>query len=364
MLEVSDANDSSLADTVEFTITVDNLPLTIGQTGDEADVMIDSAIVIPFNELIDEATVADNVTATSVTVGNLKVTPAVEGNASRLIIQSSYGLFAQADTINIAISTGVLDKAGFPLSSPYAATFTTGAGVYPGDTDNNGVVDERDILPIGRFFEQTGPARADQGTEFKLTPVHLNDGSSSWAPVAAVYADGDGSGQVDADDICAVTDNWLQTAGVLGSMPAGVQDQLAEVVAGFKGEVVAELMEALIECPESPGRAALIEALGGSGEDNTALPTRYALGQNYPNPFNPTTTIEYALPEAGKVRLTIYNMMGQTVRVLVDRNMPAGYHQTVWDGSDANGNKAASGVYLYRLETERTVLTKRMLLLK
>jgi len=360
---VIQAADSALSVQAEFTITVDNQPLHVGQTGGDADVLIDSAIVIRFNELIDEATVAGNVSVTSAQGQVPVIVPVIQNEISVLRIQPSTGLFAQADTLDITISTGVLDRAGFPLSSPYAGTFTTGAGVFPGDTDNNGVVDERDILPIGRYFEISGPARAEQGTDFKLTPVHLTDASSTWSPYRAVYADADGSGEVNTDDVCAITDNWLFTTAPEST--AVVRDRLDEIVSSLKGEVLAQIQESLADCPDTPGRAALIEALGGSGgDDGGALPTRHELSQNYPNPFNPTTTIQYGLPVGGEVNLTIYNVVGQKVVVLVDRYEPAGYHTAVWDGRDSGGARAASGVYLYRLETGQVVLTRRMLLLK
>jgi len=323
--------DSNLSDQLEFTITVENLPLTVGQTGGEADVLIDASIVIPFNELVDETTVAANVTVTSVLGNSPSIVPMVQNETSVLVIQPTTGLFAQADTLAISIGTGVLDRAGFPLSSPYAAIFTTGAGVYPGDTDNNGVVDERDILPIGLYFETSGPARVEPGTLFELTPVHLNDGVSSWAPWRAVYADADGSGEVNADDVCAITDNWLLSTGATVSAPTELQDRLNVVISSLKGEIVGQIQESLVDCPDGPGKAALVEALGGSGSagDNDALPDFYELAQNYPNPFNPSTIIEYALPIGGHVNLTVYNVMGQKVMVLVDRYETAGYRQVV-----------------------------------
>ncbi len=89
-----------------------------------------------------------------------------------------------------------------------------------------------------------------------------------------------------------------------------------------------------------------------------------ALMQNYPNPFNPTTTIDYSLPEASKVRLDIYNVKGQLVRTLLNGDMPAGMHSVLWDGRDNNNAVVASGVYFYRLSSINNVQTKRMLLMK
>jgi len=89
-----------------------------------------------------------------------------------------------------------------------------------------------------------------------------------------------------------------------------------------------------------------------------------SLYQNYPNPFNPSTTISYSLPEAGQVKLEIFNLRGQLVQVLTDSREPAGEHHKVWNGTDQSGNAVASGVYFYRLITPSRSICRRMLLMK
>jgi hypothetical protein len=76
----------------------------------------------------------------------------------------------------------------------------------------------------------------------------------------------------------------------------------------------------------------------------------YELEQNYPNPFNPSTTIKFALPEAGEVKLVIYNSNGQLVRTLYSGEMSAGRFEVEWDGKNESGERVASGVYLYELK--------------
>ena len=98
--------------------------------------------------------------------------------------------------------------------------------------------------------------------------------------------------------------------------------------------------------------------------ESPTLPTTFALEQNYPNPFNPTTTIEFALPRTGQVRLEVFNMLGQLVTILANEQLSAGAYRVVWDGRDIWGNQVASGVYLYRLQTGDYVETRKMLLLK
>ena len=100
------------------------------------------------------------------------------------------------------------------------------------------------------------------------------------------------------------------------------------------------------------------------GDDPGELPETYELDQNYPNPFNLTTTIEFALPEAGRVKLELFNILGQRVVLLVDRELPAGRHSAVWDGFSDRGAEAATGIYIYRLRAGDTDLFRKMLLLK
>ena len=95
-------------------------------------------------------------------------------------------------------------------------------------------------------------------------------------------------------------------------------------------------------------------------------PEVYALENNYPNPFNPATTIKYQLPEAGEVTLEVYNMLGQVVRTLVDREFQgAGRYNYKWDATNDRGRSLSSGVYFYRITAGKDFQShKRMLLLK
>lgn len=88
-------------------------------------------------------------------------------------------------------------------------------------------------------------------------------------------------------------------------------------------------------------------------------PAEYSLSNNYPNPFNPATSINFQLPEEGFVTLEIYNVLGQVVRSMVNTEMPAGYHQVIFNARDL-----ASGVYIYRLQVNNFSASKKMLLMK
>jgi|GEM_PF-1028624 len=96
----------------------------------------------------------------------------------------------------------------------------------------------------------------------------------------------------------------------------------------------------------------------------SSRPAEFSLAQNYPNPFNPETQISYALPEKCQVKLSVYNVRGQRVRVLVDEFQAAGHQTVLWDGKNEDGQAVASGIYFYRLEAEAFSDTKSMVLLK
>ncbi|GBD91299.1 hypothetical protein BMS3Abin04_02025 [bacterium BMS3Abin04] len=89
------------------------------------------------------------------------------------------------------------------------------------------------------------------------------------------------------------------------------------------------------------------------------FPNKFEVFQNYPNPFNPTTTIRFFLPEDGNVKLTVYNMLGQRVKKLLNKKMLAGKYEIPF-----NGSNLASGIYLYTLKTDKKTEVRKMVLLK
>ena len=96
----------------------------------------------------------------------------------------------------------------------------------------------------------------------------------------------------------------------------------------------------------------------------SGIPMTYELSNNYPNPFNPTTTIGYAIPGQGVVSIDVYDILGQRIKTLVHKSMPAGYYEVNWDGRDQYGRVVSSGIYFYTLNTGSSMIVKRMLLIK
>ena len=117
----------------------------------------------------------------------------------------------------------------------------------------------------------------------------------------------------------------------------------------------------LIYLPEFVRGQVDIQVTTATGDDtkDLGLPTEFSLAQNYPNPFNPSTNIQFALPAAGKVKLQIFNILGQDVATLINGRMEAGYHQVAFDASSH-----PSGIYFYRITTENGSATRKMVFLK
>jgi hypothetical protein len=99
------------------------------------------------------------------------------------------------------------------------------------------------------------------------------------------------------------------------------------------------------------------------GGDQGLLPRAF-LSQNYPNPFNPQTVIAYSLAQDGNVRLEIFNLLGQSVRILADGWNSAGQQTVEWDGTGQAGQRVASGVYFYRLQIGQETITRKMVLMR
>ncbi|MBN2357174.1 T9SS type A sorting domain-containing protein [candidate division KSB1 bacterium] len=94
------------------------------------------------------------------------------------------------------------------------------------------------------------------------------------------------------------------------------------------------------------------------------IPSSFELMQNYPNPFNPVTHIGFNLPARSRVSLDIFNLLGQRIRRVTDREYMAGRYELQWDGLGDRGEAVAAGVYLYQLRTDHFTQTRRMVLAK
>src|SRR5690606_38743942 len=104
--------------------------------------------------------------------------------------------------------------------------------------------------------------------------------------------------------------------------------------------------------------AVIVTDMNAESEEEI-LPKSIVLHQNYPNPFNPSSVIQFEIPQSSHVTITVFNVLGQKVDALLDKEMQAGYHSIVW-----NAEQLPSGIYFYQLSSGITNLIKKGILLR
>jgi hypothetical protein len=219
--------------------------------------------------------------------------------------------------------------------------------VYAGDANNDGVVDARDILPIGRFFNTRGYVRENGSLTWSPQLVRI------WTPLEASYADCNGDGVVHANDVDGIIQNYDSTRG---SANGPSVDRVT---------VCKQLLREIDQQPASPAMKEIRAAVVSYMTKTLGVSFAFALGQNYPNPFNPSTTIRFTMPEeVPHTRIVIYNMLGQQVWEKGIDDLQAGEYEIVWSGETSSGGTVASGMYFYKVVAGSHTAVKRMLLIK
>jgi predicted outer membrane repeat protein len=211
------------------------------------------------------------------------------------------------------------------------------------------------------------------------TVVHPSDGATlaiEGSPDTGLAIDWLASADPDGDPI---TYSWQMALASVPDAPILIRDagEALQISVPY-GEVAAALTSAGVMTGSSvdaehwvlsndgsiatKGPAASLALVRGAVtlvEDAVALPEKVTLQSNYPNPFKRGTAIRFGLPEEGRVRLAIYDMLGRRVALPVDRDFPAGWHEVRFDASTLS-----SGLYVYRLEVNRESISRIMLLTK
>jgi len=149
------------------------------------------------------------------------------------------------------------------------------------------------------------------------------------------------------------TNEQLKT-GSMGGFPMGDLRWWPDQYSQWKAQASDEhnRINTWLESGKDPNAVGVREVKG-------AAPSEYKLNQNYPNPFNPTTKIDYSVPKSGYISLKVYDLLGQEVATIFSGNQKAGNYVATFDGSDL-----ASGVYLYKLESDKVSITKKFVLMK
>lgn len=237
----------------------------------------------------------------------------------------------------------------------------TGIPVWPGDTNNDGIVDERDVLPVGVYWHITGSPRTCHSPQRETSwQAHS---AAIWTPEAATYADANGDGTIDGRDILAIGLNWHKThdVGTNAAAPIAGVDHRNHLKA-YK-----ELYRALENAPNVESTIRMRQFLAHIIAD--ALPKQNVLGHNFPNPFNPDTWIPYELAEPAEVTICIYNASGQLIRTLDLGYRDSGYYldrtqAAYWDGKNDQGEQVSSGLYFCQMQAGSFTATTKMILLR
>ena len=108
----------------------------------------------------------------------------------------------------------------------------------------------------------------------------------------------------------------------------------------------------------------IVEGESVGNDENKTVLNDFTLFPAYPNPFNPTTQIRYDLPEDALVNITIYDIMGRSIRSLVNSKQTAGYRSIQWNATNDAGSPVSAGLYLYTIQAGEFRQTKKMVLLK
>ena len=219
--------------------------------------------------------------------------------------------------------------------------------VYPGDTDNDGVVDADDILPIGIYFNETGNSRAVTGFSWNEYKV------AKWDSESATYADANGDGTVDGRDVIGIGVNWGDSTDASGDSYKITEGYI------FTETAKKNLLKIYNSTHDTDKPSVEIrKLLEKILRINT--PKQFSLSQNHPNPFNSKTTIVFNLPSANTVSIRIFDLLGREISVITDEK----YYRAGTHSVQINSDLFSSGVYFYEVQSGEFVKQKKMVILK
>lgn len=224
--------------------------------------------------------------------------------------------------------------------------------VWPGDTNNDGIVNEIDILLILINYNNTGYPRDEQSVEWEGQEKNNDFDSNPFS-----YSDCNGDGIVNFNDVAAIGINWQKEHNFSNSI------QVDHKYLQKNRDLILELVDSLNKSDVNNKLVNYVYRYYGL--ENESIHPISQLNQNFPNPFNPTTTISFSINKISDVIIRIYNIKGQCVRKYNFKDINEGKHSIVWSGTDNNYNNVASGLYFYSLIiNNKTIATKKMLLIK
>jgi hypothetical protein len=325
---------------------------------------IDQGITLSFSEVLEIVPI-DTVLLIQSKRANTQIAGIRQMTAQTITFTPDQWLWPD-DTVTVRLKAIVTDTNGNRLdgntdgletgtpTDDYVLTFLTGPGVYPGDANHDGRVNEADILPLGRFWKLQGPPRAAPYTSFTVQPAR------AFPTRVAAHADCDGNGIVDSADICPIAEFFEQDTALAKAVVAAWFSEAQS----WSSSTIQAMLDALITCPVQGAGNAILRDVLSAMQPQSPVPADFALDQNYPNPFNPSTVIAFSLSITDDVEITVYDILGRHIATLAKGRFEAGIHHVVWEGRDEDGNEQSSGIYFYRLKAGHFDRTRKMLLLK
>jgi hypothetical protein len=136
---------------------------------------------------------------------------------------------------------------------------------------------------------------------------------------------------------------------------------------------ISQTEEGIVKLPESGTIIRVFTSIEPSAEDEyfftpaealLPLPKSLTVYNNFPNPFNPATALKFYLPGKSSVKVTVFNILGEEVSVILDDILGTGEHYAIWGGRTSSGVQASTGVYIYRIATDESICTGKMILLR
>lgn len=219
--------------------------------------------------------------------------------------------------------------------------------IHPGDTDNNGIVEANDILPIGINFLKEGPQRNTATLAWNPQTV------LKWDDISMTYADANGDGIIDERDIIGIGVNWGNSHTMISQNNSiSISDNIIEE----HRDSFQKLYNSL------KGDSDAIHSMKDLLREilDIQIPKQFKLYNNYPNPFNSSTILKFDLPISEVVTIKIFNILGQEVFTPInDILYSEGTHFLKLDLNNLSG-----GIYYYQLKTESNTITKKMALVK
>ena len=269
--------------------------------------------------------------------------------------------------------------AGYPMSgiiNPGDSTLVwiKVAAAYPLGTYNGAILINNNSpvstvpVPVQMTIELPG------APQIAVDPGNISDtlqyqgGTQNYA--VTISNSGSGSLYYSIADTLFNGSGWLQVSPSLGMIPAGETNQIEVQVdpAGLSQNTLYQAELHIISndlvSPEVVVPIDIFIFYPNQIITGPQLPTILALYTNYPNPFNPTTTIAIDIPMVSQVKLEIFNILGQRVKVLVDGELMPGQYTYLWDARNDSGEALAAGIYFYKLQAGRQTIVKKMILTK